>query len=35
MFHEITIELSKMMKLYIELTGAEMKDNEILNGFKN
>jgi poly(A) polymerase Pap1 len=34
-FNEITMELSKMMKHYKELTGTEMKDNEIFNGFKN
>lgn len=32
-YHEITRELSKMMKVYEIITGTEMNDDEVLNGF--
>lgn len=33
-FVEITEQLSKFMREYKQLTGQEMQDNEVLNGFK-
>jgi len=33
-FNNITIQLSGMMREYIKLTGYEMTDIEILQGFK-
>jgi hypothetical protein len=33
-YHEITRQLSRMMNAYEAITGTEMKDDEILNGFK-
>lgn len=33
-FVEITEQLSKFMREYKKITGQEMQDNEVLNGFK-